>query len=166
MALDDAQFIGGVDDAVELSEFKVRIYGPNAPAGEIDFTEVAPLGQFDIPRIVREYGAEPRKRKRLSSKINFEPVKFVAPLSLQDNTLRRLINQSRPRRGFAGTPIYDFVVTFLDRGGTERYGIKLIECIIYATPGFAMNAKSADQVANIEFMADPYDWDYTDLPAQ
>lgn len=161
--LDDAQVVGGVDDVVELSEFRVRLYGPGAPNGEIDFTEISPLGQFEIPRIMRDYGAEPRKIKRLSSKINYEPVKCVTYLPTSDNRLRKLINQSRPRRGTPGTPLYDMVVNFLDRDGNDLFGIKMVDGIIYQHAGFSLNAASQDQPAKIEFMFDFFDWDYTDL---
>jgi hypothetical protein len=159
----DATIIGGVDDAIELSEFVVRIYGPNAPEGPIEFNEVGPIANFDIPRIIREYGSNPKKVKRLSSKINFEPCKFVSYYQISDPRLRALIDQGRPRRGIPGSPQFDIQVNFLDRAGNELFGVKMKKGIIYNTAGITLNASSQDQPAKLEFMYDYEDWDWTDI---
>ncbi len=158
MALDDAQVIGTVDDPVEEGEFRVLISG----IGEIDMNEVSPLGQFETARIMRDYGGSPTKVKTLSSKITFEPVKFTSYALINDPTLRELVDGNRPRRGKAGTSFYQIQVYWLDRDGNNSWGYNLIDCIIYSVPGQSAKAGSSDP-AKFEFMADPNDWEYSDL---
>jgi hypothetical protein len=167
MATGDAEPVGGVDDPVEVAEFRARILGEgNLNLGEYDFLEIGPLGQFKVPLIKRQYGAVPEPIFNLSSKIEYDPVKFISFGSITDTRLLTLLDQSRPHVGRGGTPRVTILVNILDRDDNEPWGVRLLECVLYESQGIGtLNASQSDQAAKTEFMCQPrrHDWSFNPL---